>query len=304
MIVRFPNWFPQFGKRLSVLLVASSTGFKLLRAFPSRSHSQRCKIPDIHFPPSIFAPRCQNQNIFTFLVFDCICNWMDPFQSLSISGGRQEHVDLSQERGKIPCERNTAIFVIALGLWILSHQNFIAEGGEELQSCLEAKLHFYGAPVVVSPSHQTFAINAIYWLCFTTGFIWFLFFLSPFLSLLFVPKMSFVYQANGLYFGVRIFQIKEDLSRIHQANPSHLWTPRKDISLQISWRSKTLEKWQWIHWTQELGKKSWNWKKNWEGNFQHWMQSSRIRCQSLGFQDFRPLPISFTFFHRGKNWPN
>ena len=100
MIVRFPNWFPQFGKRLSVLLVASSTGFKLLRAFPSRSHSQRCKIPDIHFPPSIFAPRCQNQNIFTFLVFDCICNWMDPFQSLSISGGRQEHVDLSQEGGR------------------------------------------------------------------------------------------------------------------------------------------------------------------------------------------------------------
>ena len=86
---------------------------------------------------------------------------MDPFQSLSISGGRQEHVDLSQEGGKIPCERNTAIFVIAFGLWILSHQNFIAEGGE-LQSCLEAKLHFYGAPVVVSPSHQTFAINAIY----------------------------------------------------------------------------------------------------------------------------------------------
>ena len=129
MIVRFPNWSPQFGKWQSVLLVASSTGFKLLRAFPSRSHSQRCKIPDIHFPPSIFAPRCQNQNIFTFLVFDCICNWMDPFQSLSISGGRQEHVDLSQERGKIPCERNAAIFVIPLGLRILSHQNFIAEGG-------------------------------------------------------------------------------------------------------------------------------------------------------------------------------
>ena len=70
-------------------------------------------------------------------------------------------------------------------------------------------------------------------------------------SLFFFPNPSSVYnasvnfhQANGLYFlfGVRIFQIKEDLSRIHQANPSHLWTPRKDISLQISWRSKTLEK--------------------------------------------------------------
>ena len=163
---------------------------------------------------------------------------------------------------------------------------------------------------MVSPSHQAFAINAMFWLCSTTGFIWFLFSIL-FFSMLFVLNLSFLYiasvnfrQANGLNFGVRIFQIKEDLSRIHQANPSHLWTPRKDISLQISWRSKTLEKWQWIYWTQELGKKSWNWKKNWEGNFQHWMQSSRIRCQSLGFQDFRPLPISFTLFHRGKNWPN
>ena len=59
--------------------------------------------------------------------------------------------------------------------------------GESYNFVLKLKLiwfHYCGAPVVVSPSHQTFAIiNTMYWLCFTTASFGFgFFFLSVFLS--------------------------------------------------------------------------------------------------------------------------
>ena len=137
---------------------------------------------------------------------------MDPFHSLSISGGRQEHVDLSQERGKIPCERNTAIFVIALGLRILSHQNFIAEGGK-LQSCLEAKVDLVtllwctscSISIASNLCHKCYLLTLFrHWLHLVPFFNLFFIF-----SLFFVPNPSSVYnasvnfhQANGLYFSL------------------------------------------------------------------------------------------------------